>query len=82
MAYLSYHVFYKKKELAMVTCLLFGIQVGVLSGITFIRMYMLLTMWCLLAMIWHIPAWEGKMKLTIKNGIALWAVVTLGFLTH
>lgn len=82
MAYLSYHVFHKKKEPALVTCLLFGTQVGVLSGITFIRMYMLLTMWCLLAMIWHIPTWQGKMKLTVRNGIALWALVTLGFLTH
>lgn len=82
MAYLSYHVFHKKKELAMVICLLFGFQVGVLSGITFIRMYMLLTMWCLLAMIWHIPTWEGKLKLTVKNVVGLWVLVTLGFLTH
>ena len=82
MAYLSYHVFHKKKELAMVTCLLFGTQVGVISGITFIRMYMLLTMWCLLAVIWHIHTWEGKLKITIKNAIALWSIVTLGFLTH
>ena len=82
LAYLSYHVFHKKKEMALVTCLLFGFQVGVLSGITFIRMYMLLTMWCLLAMIWHIPTWNGKMRFTIKNTVALWALVTLGFLTH
>lgn len=82
LAYLSYHAFHKKKEMALITCLLFGFQVGVLSGITFIRMYMLLTMWCLLAMIWHIPTWNGKMQLTIKNVIVLWALVTLGFLTH
>lgn len=82
LAYLSYHVFHKKKEMALITCLLFGFQVGVLSGITFIRMYMLLTMWCLLAMIWHIPTWNGKMRFTIKNTIVLWALVTLGFLTH
>lgn len=81
-AYLSYQVFHKKKEMAMVTCLLFGLQVGVLSGITFIRMYMMLTMWCLLAMIWHIPTWKDKMKLTMKNAFFLWALVTLGFLTH
>ena len=80
--YLSYHVFHKKKEIAMVTCLLFGLQVGVLSGITFIRMYMMLTMWCLLAIIWHIPTWKDKMKLTVKNAFFLWALVTLGFLTH
>lgn len=82
LAYLSYHVFHKKKEMALITCLLFGFQVGVLSGITFIRMYMLLTMWCLLAMIWHIPTWNGKVRLTIKNAVALWVLVTLGFLTH
>ena len=81
-AYLSYHVFHKKKEMAMVNCLLFGLQVGVLSGITFIRMYMMLTMWCLLAMIWHIPTWKDKMELTVKNAFFLWALVTLGFLIH
>ena len=47
LAYIAYHVFHKNKYMTAVVCLLFGFQVGVLSGITFIRMYMMLTMWCL-----------------------------------
>ena len=82
MAKISYHVFHKNKNMAMLTCLLFGFQVGVLSGITFIRMYMMLTMWCLASMIWHIPVWEKGLQLTYKRAVTLFVIVMLGFLTH
>ncbi len=82
MAKISYHIFKGNKYMMAVSCLLFGFQVGVLSGITFIRMYMLLTMWCLAITIWHIPTWEKGLKLTLKNSLCLFGLVTLGFLTH
>lgn len=82
MAKISYHVFREDKCMTAVSCLLFGFQVGVLSGITFIRMYMLLTMWCLAVTIWHIPTWKNGLKMTIKNAFILFGLVALGFLTH
>ena len=82
LAYIGYHIFHKNKVMTAVLCLLFGFQVGVLSGITFIRMYMMLTMWCLGIVVWHIPTWKKGIKLTVPNGIALFLLVIAGFLTH
>ena len=82
MAKIAYHVFHENKNMALLTCLLFGFQAGVLSGITFIRMYMMLTMWCLASMIWHIPGWEKGLKFSFKRAMVLFVLVMLGFLTH
>ena len=82
LAKISWHIFKGNKYMTLLTCLLFGFQTGVLSGITFIRMYMMLTMWCLAVTIWHIPTWKEGMKLTVKNSVCLFVLVTLGFLTH
>lgn len=82
MAKISWHVFEGDKHMMLLTCLLFGFQPGVISGITFIRMYMMLTMWCLAVMIWHIPTWKNGMKLTVRNSGLLFGLVALGFLTH
>ena len=82
LAYIAYHIFQKNKYMTAVVCLLFGFQVGVLSGITFIRMYMLLTMWCLGIVVWHIHTWKQGIKLSVLNSIALFVLVMAGFLTH
>lgn len=82
LAYIAYHVFHKNKYMTAVVCLLFGFQVGVLSGITFIRMYMMLTMWCLGIVVWHIPTWKQGIKLSALNSIILFLLVMAGFLTH
>ena len=82
LAYIAYHVFRKNKYMTAVVCLLFGFQVGVLSGITFIRMYMMLTMWCLGIVVWHIPTWKQGIKLSALNSILLFLLVMAGFLTH
>ena len=82
MAKISWYVFKENKYMTLLTCLLFGFQVGVISGITFIRMYMMLTMWCLAAVIWHIPTWKDGIQLTVKNSFVLFILVMLGFLTH
>ena len=82
LTYIAYQLFDKNKKMATICSLLFGFQVGVISGITFIRMYMLLTMWCLTVIIWHIPFWNKEMKLNLKKGVALFVPVMLGFLTH
>ena len=82
LTYISYSAFHKNKLMATITALLFGFQVGVISGITFIRMYMLLTAWCFALVIWHIPTWKDKINLNIKKSLLLFTLVMLGFLTH
>lgn len=82
MAKIAWHIFKGNKQMTMISCLLFGFQVGVLSGITFIRMYMMLTMLCLAITIWHIPVWSNGIKLNVKNALVLFGLVLAGFLTH
>lgn len=81
-AQISYAVFRKHRGMTMLACLLFGFQPGILSGITFIRMYMLLLVWCLAIMCWHIPTWQDGLTLRPKRIIGLIFLVTAGFLTH
>lgn len=82
MACLANAVFKGDKKMVVLTCLLFGFQTGVISGITFIRMYMLLTAWCLAVTLWHIQVWEKGLKMSVGNSIMLGVLVILGFLTH
>ena len=81
-ARISWEVFRGNRMLTAVSCLLFGFQPGVYSGITFIRMYMLLLVWCLAVMCWHIPFWKKEIRLTPGRGISLLLLVAAGFLTH
>lgn len=70
----------KKKMLAVVA--IFGFSPAVLSGIMFIRMYMMLTFVCLFMLYIHIRSFIGR-KRTVKGfylpvfGLSLW-----GFYTH
>ena len=75
-------IFKKEKRLTVLLCLLYGFQPGVLSGITFIRMYMLLTLWCLAVTLWHREFWEKGLRLTVKKSGSLFLLVFLGFMTH
>ena len=79
---ISHHIFDKNQKMVLFTGLLFGFQSGVLSGILFIRMYMLLTVWCMAIILWHSNFWKEKLHMGIKNSIILMALVFLGFLTH
>lgn len=82
MAYLSHAIFRRDRKMVVLSCLLFGFQTGVLSGITFIRMYMLLTVWCLAVTLWHVRVWKEGLRLSIGDSILLAVLVALGFLTH
>lgn len=75
-------LFSQNRKLITCSCLLFGFQPGLISGITFIRMYMLLLVWCLAIICWHIPLWEDKIRLSPKRIISLLLLVAAGFLTH
>lgn len=72
----------KEASLGFGACLLFGFQPGVISGITFIRMYMLLTVWCFLLVLWHLKAMEAKKWVGTWQCISLFVLVFLGFMTH
>ena len=75
-------IFKKDKKQTLLLCLLYGFQPGVLSGITFIRMYVLLTLWCLAVTLWHREFWEKGLIFTGKKVITLFLLVFLGFMTH
>ena len=81
-ARISYEIFRQNKGMTALACLLFGFQPGIMSGITFIRMYMLLLVWCLALTCWHIPFWKGNLSLRPGRIIGLILLVTAGFLTH
>lgn len=81
-ARISWQVFEGNQAMTVISCLLFGFQPGLLSGITFIRMYMLLLVWCLLLVNWHIPVWKGELQLNSRRFLTLVLTVTAGFLTH
>lgn len=81
-AKISYELFRGDFRITFLSCLLFGFQPGILSGITFIRMYMLLLVWCLAITCRHIPFWREGIKLTPGRAITLLLLTAAGFLTH
>lgn len=82
MAAIGYHIFDKDKNMILLLCTLYGFQPGVISGVTFIRMYTMLTTLCLLATLWHSRFWKEDLSLSVRKTIELFLVVFLGFLTH
>ena len=79
---IAYSLFQGNHKLTACSCLLFGFQPGLISAVTFIRMYMLLLVWCLAIICWHIPLWKEGIRLSPKRIASLLALVTAGFLTH
>ncbi|MBR5578884.1 MAG: hypothetical protein IKW28_07815 [Lachnospiraceae bacterium] len=82
LAAIGSRVFSDNKRMTLLLCLLYGFQPGVLSGITFIRMYMLLTVWCMAVTLWHAEFWKRGLRLTKGKAAVLFLLVFLGFLTH
>ena len=70
------------KKTILAVCLLFGFSPAVYSGITFIRMYMMLTFECLLLLYIHIRA-SKQNKFTWKNFyFPVMLMAFAGFYTH
>lgn len=85
LAYLSYLVSGQDKRTALFVTFFYGLTPAAVSGVTFIRMYELLTMWVLLCAILHVKELGrlGADKLSFVNFLLPLAIVTyLGFLTH
>ena len=64
------------------TLMLFGLSPGFLSAVTFIRMYVMLSMWCFLVLFIAMKAIRDN-EFTFKKVFVPTALVTMaGFLTH
>ncbi|MBP3476186.1 MAG: hypothetical protein J6K48_07725 [Lachnospiraceae bacterium] len=89
LTYLSYLVSDRCKMVALIVTLFYGLTPAAVSGVVFIRMYEMLTMWVLLCALLHVRAVkkrEEKLqeeKLSLKGFLLPIALVTyLGFLTQ
>lgn len=60
----------------------FGMSCGILSGVTFIRMYMLLTCFVLGITILHIRQMRSDDRIGISFLLSIWVCTYLGFLTQ
>ena len=81
LSWLAWHVGGRRKSIVFATCLLYGFNPAVFSGIMFVRMYTLLGFWMLLITCLHVKALEER-KRGWKFYLPLAAVVIAGFLTH
>lgn len=81
LALLAWHIGGKKKEAVIGTCLLYGFNPAVLSGVMLVRMYALLALWTLLVTWLHVKALERRWR-GWKFYLPLMLTVYLGFLTH
>ena len=59
LAYLSYLISDRNKPLSLIVTLFYGLTPAAISGVVFIRMYEMLTMWVLLCSILHVRAVQG-----------------------
>lgn len=85
LTYMSYLASGRDKKTALFVTFFYGLTPAAISGVTFIRMYELLTMWVLLCAILHVKELGrlGADKLSFVNFLLPLAAVTyLGFLTQ
>lgn len=94
LTYLSYLISNRNRALSLIITLFYGLTPAAISGVVFIRMYEMLTMWVLLCAILHVQAVQefdcdgkasgsDKGKLSVRSFLIPIAVVTyLGFLTQ
>ena len=64
-----------------IAVLTWGLSPALLSGVVFIRMYMLLTVWILAVTLLHVKNLPGRTS-SLKFWILLWILTFLGFMTH
>lgn len=85
LTYLSYLASGRRKNLAIVVILFYGLTPAAVSGVVFIRMYELLTMFVLLCAILHVKAvcslQTGKLSF-IRFLLPMMVITYLGFLTQ
>ncbi len=70
------------KKIILSSCLLYGFSPAVLSGVTFIRMYMMLCFFCLLFLYLHCEAIKNNKRTLLGFYVPIILTMYLGFLTH
>lgn len=80
---LSFRLF-ENKWLALMPCIIYGFSWGAINTVVFIRMYMLLTFWGILAFYLHLLLYESidERKLSKRILIALIITTACGFLSQ
>lgn len=84
LTYLSYLVSRCNKKVALLVTMFYGLTPAAISGVVFIRMYEMLTMWVLLCALLHVKAVKKREETLSWKGFLLpIAVITyFGFLTQ
>ena len=71
-----------KTALFIPTLLLYGLSMGTISMVLYQRMYMLLTLFCLLYLHQSLDLYRHNFRLSIKKALLMGTVTVLGFLTQ
>lgn len=67
LAYLSYLISNRNRALSLIVTLFYGLTPAAISGVVFIRMYEMLTMWVLLCAILHVQAIQRHYEAAVRN---------------
>ena len=74
-----------KSYMALMPCLFYGFTLGAVNSVLYLRMYMLLTLWCMTALYLHFCLLESMQKeksISRRYFVYLFLTYWLGFLTH
>lgn len=76
---------FDRQYMALMPCLFYGFTLGAINSVLYLRMYMLVTFWCMLAFYGHLLILEKlheEKVLELKNYILVFGAYLGGFLTH
>lgn len=76
---------FDRQYMALMPCMFYGFSLGAVNSVLYLRMYMLVTFWCMLAFYGHLLILEklhASNNLAIKNYILIFVAYLGGFLTH
>ena len=74
-----------KSYMALMPCLFYGFTLGAVNSVLYLRMYMLLTLWCMTALYLHfclLESMQKKKSIGRKYFVYLFLTYWLCFLTH
>lgn len=72
---------HKHEKYALFASFVYGVSIGTIKVVLFLRMYTLMQLWCMLALYLHLRAIKEE-KLRIKDYILFGIAVLLGTMTH
>ena len=75
-------ILFDKKWLGLITILLYGLSMGAASTVIFLRMYSMLTFFCITYLYLNLKILHNNLEITKKDKWKLWGTILLGFLTQ